>query len=237
LARAGRPFDAPFSTDELAVYDLYRRKQRPQPRLEVSALLVIDATEAFFGPDIPTIEAARLVRTACGAPAWQTIPRVTELLAAFRAAGRPVVYTKPSWRDERHVGGTTSGAVSQQGNDPIMAAIAPRTDEFVIEKAKASAFFGTPLTSYLVRNEVKTIVVAGGATSGCVRATVLDGASYGLDVVIADDACFDRSRLSHSVALFELDVKYAVVLSATDVVRVLRETVGASASAAGATST
>ena len=218
---------APFSDEERAIYDLYRRANRAAPRYDAAALLVVDATEAFFGPDVPTLEAARQVRTACGRPAWQTVPQVTELLRAFRMRDRPVVYTKPSWADERFVGGTTAGATTDALADPIVSAIAPRPNEFVIEKAKASAFFGTPLTSYLVRNGVRSVVVAGGATSGCVRATAIDGSSYGFDVVIAADACFDRSELSHRVALFELDLKYATVLSTSAIAEALVEMAGA----------
>jgi len=93
--------------------------------------------------------------------------------------------------------------------------VAPRSGRW--NRARANAFFGTPLTSYLIRENVRGIVVVGGTTSGCVRATVLDGAALGFAVGIAHDGCFDRSQLSHAVALKELDVKYATVLDAATI--------------------
>jgi nicotinamidase-related amidase len=212
-----RPWQEAFSAEERATYAIYRRNRTTEPDWGSAALIVVDATEAFFGARLPTIEAARQRRTACGEPAWQTLPRVVDLLDAFRSAARPVIYTKPRWEDETHVGGTTAGAAARADPDPIMASIRPE-NEFVIEKSKPSAFFGTPLMSYLVRHRVGTLVVAGGTTSGCVRGTTLDGSSYGLDVIVAEDACFDRAPLSHAVALFELDVKQATVMASADII-------------------
>jgi nicotinamidase-related amidase len=212
-----RRWQAPFSAEERATYELYRRNRTTEPEWRSAALIVVDATEAFFGARLPTIEAARQRRTACGEPAWQTIPHVLDLLDAFRSARRPVIYTKPRWADESHVGGTTAGSTEQADPDPIMAPIRPM-NEFVIEKSKPSAFFGTPLVSYLVRHRVGTLVIVGGTTSGCVRGTALDASSYGLDVIVAEDGCFDRAPLSHAVALFELDVKQATVLASADIV-------------------
>src|SRR5262249_4879434 len=141
------------------------------------------------------------------------------LLAAFRSAGRPVTFVRPDWSGEAHFGGATSGEAREVTVDSIPAAIAPLRGELVIEKPRASAFFGTALLTYLIRHGVRRLVVAGCSTSGCVRASVVDAASHGLDVVLAVDACFDRSQLSHAVAIMELDCKYARALDSAEITR------------------
>jgi nicotinamidase-related amidase len=88
----------------------------------------------------------------------------------------------------------------------------PEPGDVVITKQRASAFFGTPLQAHLTQLGVKTVIVCGESTSGCVRATSVDAYSYGFHVVLAEECCFDRSILSHKVNLFDLHHKYADVL-------------------------
>jgi maleamate amidohydrolase len=93
-----------------------------------------------------------------------------------------------------------------------VAEIAPLETEYVVEKAKASAFFGTPLSSYLQRNGIDTLLVCGTSTSGCVRASVTEAFSHGYRVFVVEECVFDRSALSHAVNLFEMNAKYASVI-------------------------
>jgi nicotinamidase-related amidase len=206
-----------FSRDELAIYDRYRRPRSLGYAWGESALLIVDVTEAFLGPHLPTLEASAAVRTACGQPGWDAVERLTGVVSAYRRAGRPVVYAKPNWEGEGHFGGTTAGVAREVAEDPIPSQVAPLITELVIAKPKASAFFGTALTTYLVRNGIHSLVVAGCTTSGCVRHTVLDGAASGFDMAVVEDCVFDRSPLSHAVALMELEVKYAVVAASSEV--------------------
>ena len=202
----------PFSDSELAVYDAARRAKADAFDWRGCALLVVDVTDSFLGARVPTLEACRRLRTACGLPAWRALDRIVEVLAAARTAGRPVVYTRPAWELERHMGGTTAGEPAEQAAaDAIPDSIAPAAHDLVLRKARASAFFGTCLVTYLLRRRVTGVVVAGGTTSGCVRATVVDAMSHGFDVALPHECCFDRSPVSHAVSLFELDVKYATV--------------------------
>ena len=212
-----RPWESVFSDDERRIYDLYQRPDRPELPWHAMALLVVDVTYGFLGPKLPTLEAARQLRTACGLPAWESLGPMRALIDAFRSADRPVVYTRAY--AESQLGGATIGAVESGAGNEIAAEIAPWERDVVIEKARANAFFGTPLTSFLIRENVRGIIAVGGTTSGCVRATVLDGAALGFAVGIAHDGCFDRSQLSHAVALKELDVKYATVLDAATIAR------------------
>jgi isochorismate hydrolase len=90
--------------------------------------------------------------------------------------------------------------------------IKPRNNEFIVRKARASAFFGTHLITYLVRKNIDCLLVTGTSTCGCVRGTVLDGYSYGYPVFPVEECIFDRSRTSHLVNLFEMNAKYASVI-------------------------
>ena len=190
-------------------------------------LLVVDVTEAFVGPDLPVPKAQEVWRQACGSKAWAVIPNIVELLETFRSAGRPVIFTTPDG-GQQWTGPVTRGTSEADlaSGRKIISAVAPQSDEWVLQKPKASAFFGTPLVSALMKQGCDTLVLAGGTTSGCVRATAVDGCSYGFEVLVAEDACFDRALLSHSVSLADLDAKYARVMSTSRLLRTLGYTLG-----------
>ena len=101
--------------------------------------------------------------------------------------------------------------------------IRPKKGEFVVRKARASAFFGTHLITYLTRRGVDSLLVTGCTTSVCVRGTVLDGYSYGFPVFVVEDAVFDRSPFSHLVNLYEMNSKYASVISSDEALSYLRK--------------
>ena len=94
--------------------------------------------------------------------------------------------------------------------------IAPRADELVISKQYPSAFFGTSLSSTLTSLGVDTLLIAGLTTSGCVRATCVDACSYGFIPIVIADACGDRHAAPHEANLFDMNAKYADVVSERD---------------------
>ena len=95
-------------------------------------------------------------------------------------------------------------------------------NELLITKKYASAFFGTDLFSLLHAEKVDTIIITGCTTSGCVRATAVDGVSYEFRVIVVRDAVGDRSALSHQVSLADLDAKYGDVVSSDSVLSYLK---------------
>ena len=103
----------------------------------------------------------------------------------------------------------------------IVPTLAPRPGELVARKARASAFFDTPVATWLRQLDVDTLVVAGETTSGCVRASVVDAYSHGFAVVVVEEATFDRSTLSHKVNLYDMNLKYASVLHLDEILAYL----------------
>ena len=79
-------------------------------------------------------------------------------------------------------------------------------------------FFGTPLIAHLTQLGVQSVIVCGGSTSGCVRASEVEAYSYGFHVTLVEECCFDRSRISHKINLFDLHHKYADVMGIDAVV-------------------
>jgi nicotinamidase-related amidase len=189
----------------------------PQEFGRSPAVLIIDVVASFAGPaDTDIFDSIKEYRTSCGDAGVEAVKRIEGLLEAARAHGVLVVYTKGNVVDKYHSGDSVKGTkpeeISHLYGAPIVPAIAPRETEYVVEKAKASAFFGTPLATYLHRNEIDTLLVCGTSTSGCVRASVIDAFSHGYRVFLVEECVFDRSPLSHAVNLYEMNAKYASVL-------------------------
>ena len=181
------------------------------------ALLLIDCYTKVFGdrPE-PLAEAIDLWPSTCGLNAWDALPSIEKLLAGAREAGIPVVHTTGEARPGSRLGAATQ-RVRVEGEDDLagyafMPSVAPVEGELVCRKTGASAFHGTPVSTWLRQLDVDTLFVAGESTSGCVRASVVDAYSLGLKTAVVEEAVFDRSTLSHKVNLFDMHLKYASVL-------------------------
>lgn len=194
---------------------------------ERPALLVIDVTYGFAGdPSQPDVDAMRRWRNACTEGAATAIPATVELLAAARRAKVPTFYTKPprtrpdGFNRGRWLDKNSRGKEDMAPDDmtfEIVKEIAPIESDVVIEKEKPSAFFGTPLVAFLTDLGIDTVIVCGVATSGCIRASVIDAFSYNYRVAIVEEATFDRSESSHWINLFEMDQKYADLVPLSDI--------------------
>jgi maleamate amidohydrolase len=103
------------------------------------------------------------------------------------------------------------------------AGLEPREDELVISKQYPSAFFGTSLASTLTSLGVDNVILTGLTTSGCVRATCVDAMSHGFITTVVRDACGDRHPAPHEANLFDMNAKYADVVSEDAVVSHLRK--------------
>ena len=93
----------------------------------------------------------------------------------------------------------------------------------MVDKGYASAFFGTPLLSFLIKLKADTLIVTGGTTSGCVRAFCVDAVSRSFNVGVVADAVFDRISASHTTALLDLWMKYCDLLTSDETVCYLKK--------------
>ncbi len=163
---------------------------------------------------------------------WPALEHIKALIAASRDARVPVIYTRFALDPLIDDGGVLNRKLSPPRGDgiylegtfgsEIVAEVAPRADEIVITKKKQSAFFGTPLQAYLSDRRIDTVIVVGGSTSNCVRATITDSAAYNYHTIVPAEAVFDRIASSHEVGLADVQRTYGDVLPSDEVVRFLR---------------
>jgi maleamate amidohydrolase len=172
-------------------------------------LLLVDFVRAFADPS-----------TFGGGNIRDAIGRSRELLAIARAKGWPVAHSRIVFA----AGGANANIFSEKvpgllrltedaAESAIVDELLPGPHELVVRKLVPSAFFGTELAAWLLAKEVRTLVVAGCTTSGCVRASVIDAMSHGFRPLIVRECVGDRAIGAHKVSLFEIEQKYADVVS------------------------
>jgi maleamate amidohydrolase len=160
------------------------------------------------------------------------IPKVNQLARAVRALGMPVVWTYvaylPGGRDCGWWGtrSASPNAIQTVGHDSPQAELDARLEvergtDLILHKRMASAFFETHLPSFLVFNRIDTVIVTGGATSGCVRATVVDGMSLGYRMIVPEECVADREEGPHFAALYDIALKYGDVTPAASILDTL----------------
>src|SRR5438093_4878503 len=181
------------------------------------ALLIIDGITGFTGTrSIDIIDAINEFPTSCGKVAWDALPKIKALLQACRDADVPVIYSTSDPNFKAAFGNATKRGVDATDFEKLATEfpdmIKPKEGELIVRKARASAFFGTHLITYLVRKNIDFLLVTGTSTCCCVRGTVLDGYSFGYPVFLVEECVFDRSRTPHLVNLFEMNAKYATVI-------------------------
>lgn len=190
------------------------------------ALLIIDVQYRTTGTaPRPFDEAIEEFTTSCGDVAWDAVANIKVLLQRFRSRGWPVLYPYVAPKkafDAGALGAKVPGImdIPDQGYE-FHPDIAPLDGEILLPKRHPSAFFGTPLSSYLIQAGVDTLVVTGCSTSGCVRGSAVDAFSYNYKVAVPSDAVYDRSPLVHEVNLFDLGQKYADVSTTAELVTLL----------------
>jgi nicotinamidase-related amidase len=200
--------------DVLDIYSHYARRTFVGP---APALLAIDLYElAYQGGAKPVAELHRSYPSSCGENAHAAIEPTRRLFAAARSAGIPIFYTTQDTRPDSLPQRVSATKRQRPSRDPadyaIKSEFKPQPGDVVITKQRASAFYGTPLMAHLTQLGIQTVIVCGESTSGCVRASAVDGYSNGFHVVLVEECCFDRSPLSHKINLFDLHHKYADVL-------------------------
>ena len=198
--------------NELDIYAAQGFAQRvgmgPRP-----ALVVVDFVEGFTDP-----------AHFGGGNIREAIAETVGLLAYAREHGWPVAHTRVVYAED----GSDAGAFARKApglrklteTSPlsgIVAELTPLSQELVIRKQQASAFFATCLHGWLTWRGVDTLVVTGCTTSGCVRATVVDAVSCNLRTIVATDCVGDRALGPHHANLFDMGQKYADLMAAAEI--------------------
>lgn len=201
------------------------------------AVIVIDMTFDFLGdrPE-PILKSIARFPNSCGEEGWAAAARLSSVLDAARCVGIPVIYTARSlehpmledmaWGTKQYDSGRPADA--EAGGERFPECIQPQGTDVVIKKTKPSGFFGTPLREYLIGLGIRQLAVAGATTGGCVRATVVDAFSYGYRTVVIEDCVVDRIGASHAVALFDMNAKYADLISSWELAEALPRLAGES---------
>lgn len=173
------------------------------------ALILIDFCQGYFDPDCDLY-----------ADVDDVLASALRVRDAARLAKIPVILTGVSYHPSTIDGGRFFEKAAPlryfvQGNP--MGAFAkgldPQDDELIITKQYPSAFFGTSLASTLTAMGVDSVLLTGLTTSGCVRASCIDAMSHGFRTAVVADACGDRHEAPHEANLFDMNAKYADVVS------------------------
>ncbi len=224
-SRAAPPWDGLFSSAEIAAATAggYGRRVAATGR---PALLIVDVVRGFTGYEAETFaQGIARFRQCCGPYAWTAIPPLVELTGLFRQAGWPIVFTRGAGNADRSTVqlaknarvATTDQATRSIANE-FLPELQPMGADLVIEKPRPSAFFRTPLLDHLRDQRVERLVVTGCTTSGCIRATVNDGFANELAMLVPYECVFDRFPTSHRVNLFDMNAKYADVISVSELI-------------------
>ena len=180
------------------------------------ALIVVDVVRGFTDPSCPL-----------GSEADEVVDANVRLMNAFHDTNLPVVLTTVIYRDDQQ-------ASVFRARIPALNLLTPESEwvlfdsrlpvapgDLQLEKRHASSFHGTELDEWLRNQEVDSVVVTGLTTSGCVRATAVDGVQNNYRVVVPREACGDRDEQAHEANLYDLNAKYADVLSLEDTLALL----------------
>lgn len=176
------------------------------------AVIVVDFVGAY------TTEGSALYCPGKGFGVVDAVDASVPLLELARSRGVPIFYTQPIYRSDA-AGGVFAQKVPilktftpDNALVQVDARVTPAKGDTVFEKEYPSAFFGTPLASNLRALQVDTCIVVGCSTSGCIRATVLDGCCHGFRCIVPRECVGDRTEPVHEANLFDMNAKNGDVL-------------------------
>ena len=180
---------------------------------ERPCLLIVDFVNGFTDP-----------AQFGGGNIADAITNTSVLLAKAREMQLPVAFTRVVYADDGSDAGVfclkAPNLVALTEHAPasqVVAELEPSNGEYVIVKTQPSAFFGTNLAAWLIARRVDTVLVTGCTTSGCVRASVIDSMSYNFRTIVVSDCVGDRAIGPHEANLFDMEQKYADLMTAAEV--------------------
>lgn len=188
-------------------------------------LLIIDCQPNYVGEDKPIIEQLDKWPSGGGSTAWASVRRIIHIRDAAREAGVPVFYTRNVQRQTLQFDNFSTKTSRDQtkymeGNPAgyLLEDLNPLESELIIPKAYPSAFYGTPLLSYLVKLGIDTLLIAGNSTSGCCRQTAIDAVSYHYALGFIEDCITDRTGASHKIGMMDMYINYGNVVMSSSII-------------------
>ncbi len=182
------------------------------------AVIVVDFINAYTTPGSPLY----------AAPVVDAVRETAPLLDMARRNGVLVIYSRVIYSPHGVDGGifvrkvpVLRKMVEGEPLADIVPELPPAPQDVIINKQYASVFFGTSLAATLTSQGVDTVIVTGCSTSGCVRATAVDGMQYGFRVIVPRECVGDRHPEPHEANLFDIDSKYGDVVSKGEVLEYL----------------
>jgi maleamate amidohydrolase len=173
------------------------------------AVLVVDLNHGFTDP-----------ASSLGSDLTAVVEATRQVIEAARTKGLPIVYTTIGFEPNCKDGGLwpqkiPSLAELQLGSRwvEIDPRLDPGPDDTILLKKGASAFFGTNLAAILLAQRVDTVILCGATTSGCIRATAIDLLQHGFPTLVPRECVGDRAQAPHEANLFDIQAKYADVVS------------------------
>lgn len=170
--------------------------------------------------------------------AYETDPKqmeyVNKLAKEFRSLGWPVIWTHVAYMDDASdagIWGTRTDTPDSLQNIKFGSRRSEFDDRLEIDHIKdaiylkkmPSAFFETPLQSLLVWHQVDTLIITGGSTSGCIRATAVESLSRGYRTIVPEECVADKHESYHFANLTDLLLKYADVVEVQNVFNFLSD--------------
>jgi nicotinamidase-related amidase len=187
-------------------------------------VLVIDAQRYMVGEP----EDEKNWPSSCGEVGREAMRHIVQVVRTAQNAEVPCIFTRfeiePSGIDmgvyqrKRDLLESDRWCLAGSLGAELSPLLAPAARDLVFVKKKPSGFHGTPLLGYLIDRGIDTVIVVGGATSNCIRATVFDCASYNYRAIVPQEAVFDRIPISHAISLFDMDRQFADVLTTPEVI-------------------
>lgn len=193
------------------------------------ALIVIDAQKYMVG------ETGRddAWPSSCGDAGRMATAAIARVVQLAQQVGVPCFFSRyevapdgsdmGAYRRKRNLLTTEHWCLTGSVGAELVDALKPAAGDVVFVKKKPSGFHGTPLLGYLIDRDIDTVIIMGGATSNCIRATVFDAASYNFRVIVPQECVFDRIPISHAISLFDMDRQFADVVHMQQVVNYLRQ--------------
>jgi nicotinamidase-related amidase len=219
-------FATTMTHEDLTARQIYQRVKSNPARARFGfgdklAVVNVDFQQAYTRPDLFPVSAY--------VTDPEQIAHVNLISARARSLAMPVIWTRVCYKPD----GGDAGVWGTRTNTPDSLqnikhgsprhAFDPRCEidfeaDLIFDKRMPSAFFETPLKSYLTFHKVDTVLITGGSTSGCIRATAVDSLSHGYRTIIAEECVADKHESYHFANLTDLQLKYADVVNAADVI-------------------